>query len=372
MVSANMRVMKGVLQILIATLLVLSLCSSFALAQENSCLYFFYGHGCPHCGKVVPYIENIQEEDSLVEVKIFEVYNERENSMILQDYFEAYDVPQNQRGVPVVFIGDSFLVGDTPILKNLEGKIEEFRGYGCPKLENETSSSAKEKLESLSLITVIGAAFVDSINPCAIAVLLILMGALLASGDKKRALKAGIGFTISIYIIYFLFGLGLFSAIQISGLSFWFYKFIGFLAIIIGLFNIKDYFKYGAGGFVMEIPRRWRPRLKKLLNNVTSPMGAFFMGFLVCLFELPCTGGPYLFILGLLAEKTTQMAAIPILLLYNIVFVIPLIVLTLFIYFGLTNVEKASEWKEKNIKRLHLVAGIIMLGLGLLVISGII
>ena len=216
-----MRDMKGVLQILIATLLVLSLYSSFTLAQESSCIYFFYGHGCPHCGKVVPYIEKIQEEDSSVEVKIFEVYNERENSVLLQDYFEAYDVPQNQRGVPVVFIGDSFLVGDTPILKNLEDKIEEFRGYGCPKLENGTSSSAKEKLESLSLITVIGAAFVDSINPCAIAVLLILMGALLASGDKKRALKAGISFTISIYIIYFLFGLGLFSAIQISGLSFW-------------------------------------------------------------------------------------------------------------------------------------------------------
>jgi cytochrome c biogenesis protein CcdA len=66
------------------------------------------------------------------------------------------------------------------------------------------------------------------------------------------------------------------------------------------------------------------------------------------------------------------MAAIPVLLLYNLVFVIPLIALTLFIYFGLTNVEKASEWKEKNIKKLHLVAGIVMLALGLIVILGFI
>ncbi len=153
--------------------------------------------------------------------------------------------------MPVVFIGD------TPIIRNIEAKIEEFREYPCPSLQVGSvsgeigSSSPAEKLESLSLLTVVGAAFVDSINPCAIAVLLILMGALLASGDRKRALKAGLGFTASIYIVYFLFGLGLFSAIQISGLSFWFYKFISFLAILIGLFNIKDYFSYGAGGFVI-------------------------------------------------------------------------------------------------------------------------
>ena len=356
--------------ILAIFLIVSSLFSTFTIAQEQACLHFFYGEGCPHCGKVEPFVEHIRENDPTIHVEIFEVYSERENALLLQDYFEAYSVPQNMRGVPVVFIGDTYLVGDTSILGNLEEKIDEYRGQPCPCIEagNETCAG----LESLSLATVIGAAFVDSINPCAIAVLLILMGALLATGEKKRALKAGFAFTVSIYIVYFLFGLGLFSVIQVSGLSFWFYKFIGFLAIIIGLFNVKDYFSYGAGGFVMEIPRKWRPRLKKLLKSVTSPIGAFFMGFLVCLFELPCTGGPYLFILGLLAEKTTQMAAIPILLLYNLVFVIPLILLTLFIYFGLTNVEKASKWKEKNIRKLHLIAGVVMLTLGLIVILGFI
>ena len=95
------------------------------------------------------------------------------------------------------------------------------------------------------MVTVIGAAIVDSINPCAIAVLLILLGALVVSGDKKRALRAGLAFTLSIYIAYFLFGLGLFSALRISGLSFWFYRLIGGLAILIGLANIKDFFWYG-------------------------------------------------------------------------------------------------------------------------------
>jgi len=193
---------------------------------------------------------------------------------------------------------------------------------------------------------------------------------LLLSGDKKKALKAGLAFTLSIYIIYFLFGLGLFSALQVSGLSYWFYKIIGVLAIIIGLMNIKDFFWYGKLGFVTEIPRAWRPTLKNLLNKVTSPIGAFLIGFLVCLFELPCTGGPYIFILGLLAEKATQLQAIPILLLYNLFFILPLIIITILVYVGFTNVEKATQWKEANIRILHLVAGIIMLILGTLVLFG--
>jgi hypothetical protein len=140
--------------------------------------------------------------------------------------------------------------------------------------------------------------------------------------------------------------------------------------IPIGLANIKDYFWYGGGGFVMEIPRNWRPKLKDMLGKVTSPLGAFLMGFVVCLFELPCTGGPYIVILGLLANRMTMWASIPILLLYNLVFVLPLIVITLLLYFGFANVENATKWKDNNLRILHLIAGLIMLVLGVLITFG--
>lgn len=341
-------------------------------AEQSTCVYFFYGNGCPHCGKVEPFIEETMLKYSDVEIKTFEIYNNRDNSVLLNDFFVKYNVPMNQRGVPFVFIADEYLVGDVQILSDLENKIFENKGASCPSLDNNSSQSSSEKLSELSLLTIIGAAFVDSINSCAIAVLLILLGALLVSGDKKRALKAGIAFTVSIYIAYFLFGLGLFSALQISGLSFWFFKIIGVVAIIIGLANIKDYFWYGAGGFVMEVPRSWRPSLKKMLSSVTSPFGAFLTGFVVCLFELPCTGGPYIVILGLLAERMTALSAIPLLALYNLVFVLPLLGITLAIYFGFANTEKTNAWKEKNIRKLHLVAGIIMLILGIAITAGFI
>jgi len=353
-------------KLLLSIVLIFSLISP--VFADETCAYFFYGEGCPHCGKVLPDIEDANLNEN-VDIKIFEVYHDRENLQLLQSIYDKFGVPNDERGVPTLFIGEEYIIGGK-ISSVLDSKLEEHKGSSCEFISGEDGE--EKELGNLSILTVIGAAFVDSINPCAIAVLLILLSALLASGKKKRALKAGLAFTASIYIAYFLFGLGLFSVIKISGLSYWFYKFIGVLAILIGLFNLKDFVKHGSLGFVMEIPMRWRPTLKKLLNKVTSPIGAFLMGFVVCLFELPCTGGPYLVILGLLAEKTTRMAAIPILLLYNAVFILPLIFVTFLVFSGFTSVEKANKWKEKNLRILHLIAGLIMLGLGIVIVAGII
>lgn len=354
---------------LIIPLLIILLFSPIAFAQEN-CVYFFYGNGCPHCANVEPLILELQQKYPEANIQSIEVYTNRDNLLLMNYLFDKYNISQQYRGVPAAFIANEVIIGDTPIIQNLENKILENPNAKCPTEDEQSQTQQTQKINTISTMTVIGAALVDSINPCAIAVLLILLGALLATGDKKKTLKAGLAFTASIYIAYFLFGLGLLSALQITGLAYWFAKIVGILAIIIGLLNIKDFFWYGGGGFVIEIPRRWRPTLKGMLSKVTSPIGAFLIGFVVTLFELPCTGGPYLFILGLLADKTTTTGAIPILLLYNLFFVLPLLIITTLIFLGYSNVDSANKWKEKNIRILHLIAGIIMVALGLVVLLG--
>jgi cytochrome c biogenesis protein CcdA len=72
----------------------------------------------------------------------------------------------------------------------------------------------------------------------------------------------------------------------------------------------------------------------------------------------------------LLADKTTAMSAVPILLLYNLFFVLPLLIITALIFVGYSNTDKANAWKDKNLRILHLIAGIIMLGLGVVVVLG--
>lgn len=222
-------------------------------------------------------------------------------------------------------------------------------------------------ISEVSLWIITCAGLVDAINPCALAVLLILLGGLMVFKEqgRRRVLVSGFAFIAALYLAYFLLGLGLVSFLQLSGLATVFHRFIGGLAIVVGLLNIKDFIWYGGGGFVMEIPRTWRPAMQKLLLKVSSPGGAFLTGLVVTLFELPCTGGPYLFVLGLLSHRLSRLEIVPLLLYYNLVFVSPLIFLTLGIYFGYASVEKAIDWKERNLRLLHLLAGLLMLGLGI-------
>ncbi|OYT43191.1 MAG: hypothetical protein B6U88_01700 [Candidatus Aenigmarchaeota archaeon ex4484_56] len=220
----------------------------------------------------------------------------------------------------------------------------------------------------LTWATLISAAAVDSINPCTLAVLLILLTTLLTAGKKNKILGAGIAFTIAIYTSYFLMGLGIYSAVQVTGLLHGFYYAVIGVAIIVGLLSINDYFNYKPGFLAIEIPVKWRPALKKLVSNVTSIPGAALIGFFCSLFLLPCSSGPYLVILGLLAKTSTRLEAIPLLLIYNFIFVLPMIIITMLIYFGMTNIEQVSAWKERYIKIIHLISGIIMICLAFLLL----
>ncbi|KPV64606.1 MAG: Cytochrome C biogenesis protein transmembrane region [Candidatus Bathyarchaeota archaeon BA2] len=172
------------------------------------------------------------------------------------------------------------------------------------------------------------------------------------------------------FITYFLVGVGLFTFLHVSGISHLFYLFIGILAIVIGVLNIKDFLWPGGGGFAIEIPQRWRPSVEKLVRKITSPVGAFLIGFVIALFELPCTGGPYLVILGLLAETATRPLAVLMLLYYNLIFVLPLIIITFLFYFGHSRgVKRVFGNQRKDVKRLlHLLSGILILVLGVVVI----
>jgi cytochrome c biogenesis protein CcdA len=217
-------------------------------------------------------------------------------------------------------------------------------------------------------------ALADSVNPCAIAVLtMILVSILVAHPEKKKnVLFAGLNFVLAVFIGYLVYGtliiqfFKIFAELLRSATSY-IYNGLAILAMVIGALNIKDFFSYKKGNFATEMPLFMRPRVKKIIEKITSPSGAFTIGFIVTLFLLPCTIGPYIVASGLLSELGF-LNAIPWLIYYNILFVIPMLIITLLIYFGLTRVQDVAGWKERNIKKLHLVAGILLflVGLGLL------
>jgi len=227
-----------------------------------------------------------------------------------------------------------------------------------------------------TLIKITTLALADSVNPCAIAVLtMVLISILIQNPNKKRkVLFAGLTFVSSVFIGYLIYGIvivqffNLFAEFlrQSSG---YVYKGLAILAMLFGALNIKDSFYYKKGSFGTEMPLFMRPKVKRIIGNVTSPMGAFIIGFVVTLFLLPCTIGPYIVASGLLFELGF-IGSIPWLLYYNLIFIIPMLIITLIVYFGFRKVEKVEGWKERNIKKLHLIAGILLFLVGFAILFG--
>ena len=219
-------------------------------------------------------------------------------------------------------------------------------------------------------------ALADSVNPCAIAVLtMVLMAILIQNPEKrKKVLFGGLAFVAAIYIGYLFYGIIIIQFFRVFAEflrenSTILYTGLGILAMLIGALNVKDYFLYKPGGIATEMPIFMRPKAKKIIQKITSPSGAFVIGFIVTLFLLPCTIGPYIVASGLLAELGT-LGALPWLLYYNIIFVLPMLIIVGLIYYGFTKVQDVSGWKEKNIKVLHLIAGILLFLVGFALLMG--
>lgn len=237
---------------------------------------------------------------------------------------------------------------------------------------NAQEQACKTSLTSFNLtpFAVACGAAVDAINPCALSILILLMASMLIEGQRKRALLTGFSFIAAVYVAYFLMGIGALTLIRSHTLIYsgYFYKIVGVASIIFGLLNIKDYFWYGAGGFIMEVPQRWRPKMKKLITGVTSPWGAFVIGLIISLFLLPCLSGPYIVVLGMIAAKATFLKGLLYMIVYNLIFILPMSIVVIAMYFGLPP-EKAEQWRKNKLRLLHLIAGVILVALGVVILG---
>jgi cytochrome c biogenesis protein CcdA/glutaredoxin len=273
---------------------------------------------------------------------------------------------------PALFVGDAVLIGGELHIAG-QAPLSWPSSEARTALEAELTRAIEEKalsplarvelLEQLTIPAVVLAAAADSVNPCTFAVLVLLLGTLIVAGRRGKMLAVGASFISAIYITYFLMGLGIFTAIQTAGVQRPFILAVSSLAILLGLWNMKDYFAYGKW-FTIEVPQRWRPVVKKLTSSAVTVPGAFAVGVLDSFFLLPCSSGPYIAILALLSAATTRGTALLYLLFYNLIFVLPLVIITLAINFGFTTTARAERWRSARLGKLHLVAGAVMFALG--------
>lgn len=357
-------------KIAVIFLVVISLPLTVSAQASKKKAFYFYSETCSHCYKVDEYFKanNIYNN---YEIKKLDTANP-DNLKQLNEFFDAFEVKPENRGWPVVFFADRMLIGDQQIIENFISEIGNANAADYP-----TPESVKKSLEaknSQTLVTpkkdlnlpiplLISAAFVDASNPCALAVLILLLATVMSAKGKNKALLSGLAFSLAIFTSYLMMGLGFYKAITVFSLPKFISLGVGVLSIAIGLANLKDVFWYGKV-FIMEVPLSWRPKMQGLIKKVTSPLGALGAGFLVSLFLVPCSSGPYIVILSLLAEKTSMGKTLPFLVLYNFIFVLPMLIITCIMYFGSARMGKMEAWRQKNLRLLHAIAAGIMLFIG--------
>ena len=355
-------------------------------AEGSVCIIYFYGEGCPSCARVEPFIEELGKRyGNNIEITKLEVYHNLKNYQAYNKYCGLQSIPIEDRKIPLVAISDKFYVGVTDIKNNLEAEIERILETGeriCP-LEGEATchitvegnQTGTDPLipglkEKITLPLIIGTGLVDGINPCAFAVLIFLLAILLEiSNNKKRMIRAGAVYVAAVYITYFSAGIGLLTAIQTTGMSRLIVKIAALVAIITGLINIKDYFWYGKG-ISLGIPASKRQVVEKWAYRANIP-SAIVLGFLVSMFELPCTGSVYLGILAMLANTVTRAGAVGYLLIYNFMFILPLMVIILAVIFGM-KAEHIENWRAAKRNIMKLILGLVLLMLGLFLLFGVV
>jgi thiol-disulfide isomerase/thioredoxin len=388
-----------------------------AYGADRIITYFFWSEGCPHCKQEKAFLEVMKNKYPLFEIQSFEVKKDRENAALFAQISDIYGL--TIKGVPATFVGGLSPVmgfqGDETSGREIENKIlyclnnpcndpmnrietDLFPGIlsghdnttieeglckedaECP---DEPAAAKKDNLITLPLIGTIDSAKtalsyqtviiagLDSFNPCAFFVLFTLLGLLIHVQSRKRLLFVGGIFVFFSGFIYFIFMAAWLNIFLLTGQIAAVTIIAGVIALIIAVINIKDFFFFRQG-VSLSIPDSAKPklfdRMRKLLKANSFPAvitGTVVLAIAANAYELFCTAGfPMVYTRILTLHNLSKLTYYLYLVLYNIVYVIPLALVVIF--FAITlGAKKLTEWQGQILK---LISGMMMLCLGLLLI----
>lgn len=387
-----------VCKILLLSFSFLAIALAPALAAELS-LYFYTAENCPHCQEYRPQIEALVGKYPEVTLVEKDIWVDRQAFKELIDLLATHG--DLAVATPTVFVADRVWVGlDQHKLAELDELLAACLQNGCPdaleRLDLKVAEQPQVALPappsqepaaetvmlpwlgemdaravSLPLVTLI-LGLLDSFNPCAFFVLLFLLSLMVHAHSRTRMLAVGLVFVLFSGLIYFLFMAAWLNLFLLTGGTALITLLAGVVALLIGLFNIKDFYLFHRGPS-LSIPERVKPtlyhRTRNLLQSASYPSllgGTALLAIAANSYELLCTAGfpmVYTRILTLKALPAWQYYAY--LALYNLVYIIPLLLIV--ILFAVT--LGAHRLTERQGRLLKLVSGVMMAELGLVLLS---
>lgn len=366
-------------------------------AQDKYNIYLFYGETCPHCADEEEFLESYLGIYDNVELVKYEVWNSAENREILVKV--QNELNNHTSGVPYLVIGEKVIVGyldgttDKQIKKEVEKYVSSKKPVDVIKLIDEGNHVEKPdepenpddnkftlpilgevnaKNVSLPLLAVV-LGLVDGFNPCAMWILLFLISILIGLKDKKKLLLLGSVFLITSGLVYFLLMFTWLSVIAKVSVSLVFRIIIAVFALVAGIYNLYNYIKSlkkDDGCTVTNTKQRKTimTKIKKFTsekNILIAVLGIIVLAIGVNFIELLCSAGlPVLFTEILSINKVSVGMG----LIYNLIYIIFFMLDDFIIFIIAVATMNIKAISTKYSKYSHLVAGIIMLLIGILLI----
>lgn len=356
------------------------------LGSANHSVTYFYSVKCSACHIIEPAIEASVLAYPDIAIRSFDIYNSPDNRSLLFAFADRYGIEEIT--YPIVFAGDTIILsGRTPITENLDDVLQGYRDGTFPDRETEAqwmashpgispvstsspatvsnASSSPQRLTSIPLLLIISAGLLDGINPCAFSVLVFLLIGLVHAGSRRQMILTGTVYTGAVFLFYLLAGMGILTIVLSTTASVIFLVIAAIVALVAGFLQITE-------GVTQKSPIQLRispsqkPILHRWMHRGSLP-AAFVLGLLVALFELPCTGGIYLAILSMLASNTSLIGGFPYLLLYNLMFVLPLVFIIAVVAYGLPP-ERIERWRKEHKELLRVIVGAALVCFGILII----
>lgn len=332
--------MRHLLPLLLLLLLALPPSSGRRLVIE-----FFYHSGCEECMERKRLLEKLEME-YFPEV-VVEWWNTAEREGM--ERFMEYNL---SRWPAAVFNRNPNTVLYDLREESLREVIEHYLEEG------EVAPSKPLKSPPLTIPLVLVSGLIDGINPCALSLLIFFISFLFTlKKGRLRVLGMGLIYILGIYVGYLSIGLGLLRTVTLLG----FHRPLAYLGVallaLMGLLQIRDAVGFEAP--LLRFPRFAVPSFRGLVERASLPI-AFALGVFVSLHEFPCSGSVYVGILILLASRIGFSSGLFYLILYNLMFILPLL-LVLLLASNLELLTRMDEWRVAQRRRIKLISGFLLL-----------
>ncbi|MBC8447212.1 MAG: hypothetical protein H8D78_05635 [Chloroflexi bacterium] len=336
---------------------------------------YFYDVGCQECSRAEHDIRYVQSKYPQL---LIEEFNIQDDAALAEWLGARAAVPERQRlATPAFFVGDDVLISSDITSASLLALAEKYVASGVERAwadfnPEEAERSIIERFRSFGILTVAFAGLVDGLNPCAFATLIFFVSSLTLSGRQGRqVLFVGAAFTLGVFLAYLAVGLGFYKVLGLLGgwlttVGRWVYGLTALLCAGLAVFSLLDALKARRGeieDMALNLPQGLRMRIntsiRRWRKSQTFVAGAFLTGVVISFLELACTGQVYLpTIILMVSQPGMQGRAFAFLVLYNLLFILPLVVVFILAYYG-TGSQQLTRFLQQR-------AAAVKLGMALL------